>query len=98
MRAATIIALLLTLTVAGACSKTETQSTTVADKPAQSITLTPEQLGELGAAMSHTPERANDLLEQHGLTRESYEKAIRDLTEDPAASRRYAVAYKKASV
>lgn len=59
--------------------------------------LTPEQLGELGAQIQKEPARANELLAQHNMTRESFEKAIRDVTENADASKRYAAAYRKAS-
>ncbi len=59
--------------------------------------LTPEQLGELGAQIQKEPARVNELLAQHNLTRESFEKAIRDVTENADASKRYAAAYRKAS-
>jgi hypothetical protein len=62
-----------------------------------SSSLTPEQLGELGAQIRREPARADELLAKHKLTRESFERAIRDVTENPEASRRYAAAYKTAS-
>ncbi len=101
MRAATTITLLLlALTLAGACNqRNESASTAPATQPAAataSSNLSPEQLGELGAQIKKNPDRANELLTQHGLTHASYEKAIRDLTENPDASRRYADAYRRA--
>lgn len=59
--------------------------------------LTPEELGELGAKIRKTPDRANELLRERGLTEQTFETEIRKVTEDPAASKRYADAYKKAS-
>lgn len=99
MRNAAIFTLLLALTLAGACNQksTESASAPVQQEPvAQTANLSPEQLGELGAQIRKNPDRANQFLTQHGLTRESFEKAIRDVTENPDASRRYAAAYKKA--
>lgn len=60
-------------------------------------TLTPEQLGTLGAQIRKDPGRTDELLKQNGLTRESFEKQIRDVTESAAESQRYAEAYRKAS-
>lgn len=98
--AATTITLLLALTLAGACNqKSESASTSPAPQPAAvtaSPNLSPEQLGELGAQIKKNPDRANDLLTQHGMTQASFEKAIRDVTENPDASRRYADAYRRA--
>jgi hypothetical protein len=59
--------------------------------------LTPEQLGELGAQIRKEPSRAEELLAARGLDEKSFEKAIRDVTENPDASKRYADAYRKAS-
>jgi ABC-type enterochelin transport system substrate-binding protein len=58
--------------------------------------LTPEELGELGAKIRKTPERANEILRDRGLTEKSFETEIRKVTEDPEASKRYAAAYKRA--
>lgn len=71
-------------------------TTTPAPEAAAQISLTPEQLGELGAQINRQPDRAGELLTHHGLTAESFEKEIRRITEDPQASRRYANAYKRA--
>jgi len=59
--------------------------------------MTPEQLGELGAQIKKDPSHAHELLSSHGLDDQSFEKAIRKITEDPVASKRYAAAYKNAS-
>ena len=102
MRAASIIALTLLLAACG--RNDERVASTNAEaaagaKLAASTTaqLTPEQLGELGAQINRQPDRANELLAHHGLTRESFEQQIRKITEDPQASRRYAGAWKKVS-
>jgi hypothetical protein len=52
-------------------------------------------LGALGAQIHNTPERANELLAEHGLDETSFEKAIRAVTENADASKRYAEAYRK---
>lgn len=59
--------------------------------------LSPEQLGQLGAEIRRDPNRADEVLARHQLTRESFEQAIRTVTEDPDASRRYAAAYRGVS-
>lgn len=97
MRAATTITLLLALTLSGACGQKEKAAGNAAPAEAASAAqLTPEQLGELGAQIHRNPDRAQELLTHAGLTEESFEKAIRNVTENPDASRRYAAAYKKA--
>lgn len=59
-------------------------------------TLTPEQLGELGAQIKKSPNDAQKLLTDRGLTEQSFEQAVRKVAEDPAASKRYTEAYHKA--
>lgn len=98
MRTAT--ALLFSLLFVAACGGHEnTASTTAPAHPdaTAAIHLTPEQLGELGAQIQKNPDRADQLLKHHGFTPESFEAAIRKVTENADASRRYAVAYRRAS-
>lgn len=100
MRTAATVTLVLSMTFFAACKGSETQP--AANDPdsgsiAAPADLTPEQLGELGAKIRKDPARADELLTSRGLTKETFEKAIRDVTEDPEASRRYAEAYRKAS-
>lgn len=100
MRHAITIAMLLMFLVA--CGQRDEVATAKQPAaPAQAPvgkSLTPEQMGELGAQISRQPDRANELLAQHGLTVETFEKEIRRITEDPQASRRYAEAYKRTKV
>jgi len=94
-----IVPLLLLSTIACGGQTAEPAAQQNAPSAAQSAgapTLTPEQLGELGAQIHKEPARADELLSQRGLTQESFEKAIRDVTESPEASRRYAASYKRA--
>ncbi|HEX7831876.1 MAG TPA: hypothetical protein VF787_19625 [Thermoanaerobaculia bacterium] len=75
-------------------SKTNETTSTVATQKAD---LTPEQLGELGAQLQKNPKDAQRLLTEHGLNEQQFEQAIRKLSEDPAAAKRYSASYKKAS-
>lgn len=101
MRHTTIATLALTAMLSlAACQQKQTATAATHDPAPQAAaaqTLTPEQLGELGGLISNTPDRANELLAQHNMTRESFEKAIREVTENVDASKRYAAAYKKTS-
>ena len=103
MKRTTVFALLMVLTLAGACRNHEAQRAASSQPAAQpqavatTATLTPEQLGELGAQIRKDPARADELLSQRGLTAQSFEKQIRDVTENPDASKRYAEAYRKGS-
>ena len=103
MRKTLTLTIVMLLALAGGCSQ-DTKDKTVAagDQPQAAAVqasqdLTPEQLGELGAQIRKDPARAEALLTQHGLTKETFEAQIRKITEDPDASKRYADAYKKAS-
>ena len=93
---------LCALLIAGACSNdkpaTEASAPTT-EKPAvtqQTAELTPEQLGELGAQIRKNPADAKSLLAQRGLDEQKFEQAVRKVSEDPAAAKRYSDSYKKA--
>lgn len=95
------LVVLLALVGCGAKDKQAAGTSTPASPQAQvatnaSTTLTPEELGELGAKIRKTPERANEILRDRGLTEKTFETEIRKVTEDPEASKRYAAAYKRA--
>ena len=100
----TLIALTLSLTLAGACGQNKPASVASTEPPPAADqttaeaqqTLTPEQLGELGAKIEKTPDQASALLSAQGLNEKSFEQQIRKITEDPEASKRYAAAYEKA--
>ena len=89
MRAAflTTMFTLALLTLVGCSAEepamTETQAEVAVD-------ITPEELGELGARIRQDPARAEELLSERGLTDESYEQAIREVSEDGDSARRYA--------
>lgn len=93
--------LAISLLLAGGCSKTNTPTNTATPSSNAAVTntneLTPEQLGELGAQIKKNPNDAQRLLTEKGLDEKTFEQAIRKVSEDPAASQRYAEAYKKAS-
>jgi hypothetical protein len=75
---------------------TEPASQTQVATNAAPAALTPEELGEIGAKIRKTPDRANEILRDRGLTEKTFETEIRKVTEDPEASKRYAAAYKRA--
>jgi ABC-type enterochelin transport system substrate-binding protein len=93
---------LCVLLVAGACSNdgrnatADAEQSTPAAADQKQADLTPEQLGELGAQIRKNPNDAKRLLTQHGLNEQTFEQAVRKVSEDPAASKRYAESYKKA--
>lgn len=95
MRATLTILMLLLLPLAAACREEESVPAS-ANAPA-AANLTPEELGALGAQIAREPGRANELLSSRGLNEESFEEAIRQVTQDPEASQRYRDAYQKAS-
>ncbi len=104
MRKASAFTFILLLAIAGGCSQDQKATTAAGNAPVAesaqtpaSAELTAEQLGELGAEIRKTPDRANELLAGRGLTQQSFEVQIRKITENPDAAKRYAEAYRKAS-
>ena len=95
MKKAIALAIFVALVAAG-CKEKATLTVTTDDAPA-ATELTPEQLGELGAAIRKQPDQAQKMLSERGLTEETFEQAIRRVTENPDSSKRYTEAYKKAS-
>ncbi|MDX1584672.1 MAG: hypothetical protein R3338_13830 [Thermoanaerobaculia bacterium] len=92
-----VMVLLLVPGILGACGgEADTATADVATEASANGELTPEELGRLGARIEAEPERLEELLGERGLTPESYEAAIRDLSESLEESRRYAEAYEKA--
>ncbi len=89
------LSLAVMLSFAACQQKQSATNATPAAPAAATQTLTPEQLGELGGLIKNNPDRANELLTQHNMTRESFEKAVRDVTENVDASKRYTAAYRK---
>ena len=92
-----IVSSLVLLAFLGACSAETDTSTATPATVAVKSELTPEQLGELGAAIRKNPNEATRLLSEKGLNEESFESAVRKVAESPDASKRYAAAYKRAS-
>jgi hypothetical protein len=74
-----------------------TPSATTNTPAATAAAATPEQLGALGAEIKKHPNDAHKLIAEHGMTEESFAAAVRKVSEDPAAAKRYASAYKQAS-
>lgn len=94
------IAMLTAILAAGCRNNTSTPSTSSAGSAAVTSSgtmMTPEQLGELGASIHKHPSEGTKLLADHGLTGQQFERAIRQVSSDPAASKRYAAAYKRNS-
>ncbi|HSP35535.1 MAG TPA: hypothetical protein VLU46_14585 [Thermoanaerobaculia bacterium] len=77
-------------------ASTSNTTSTVASSPASNATLSPEELGELGAKIRAHPSDAQKILSDRGLSTQSFEQQVRKVAEDPSASKRYADAYKKA--
>lgn len=98
-----LIPILTVITFAAGC-KNDASSTTASSgnsyaTSAQSApsSLTPEQLGELGAQIKKTPNDADKILADHGLNEQSFAAAVRKVSENPADAKRYAAAYKSAT-
>jgi len=97
-----ITALTALLLVAGCKGNVNTAGTAgptpATNKPVvAAAATTPEQLGALGAEIKKHPNDAHKLIVEHGMTEESFAAAVRKVSEDPAAAKRYASAYKQAN-
>ena len=105
MRTNISITLLAAVLIAGGCkgNNQQTAATTPssASQPASSAAATtaatPEELGALGAEIKKHPNDAHKLIAEHGLTEESFAAAVRKVSEDPAAAKRYATAFKQSN-
>ncbi len=69
--------------------------TTTASASQSGPSLSPQQLGELGAKIKKHPKDADKILSDQGLTQQQFEQQVRKVAENPAASKQYAAAYKK---
>jgi hypothetical protein len=92
-----ITLLVMPLLLGAACNQTATVD---GDTTAPSIVAeekTPEQLGELGALIRKEPDRAEEILSQHGMTLQSFEESVRKIAENPEESKQYAEAFRRSS-
>lgn len=55
--------------------------------------LSAEELGRLGAQIEQSPEGAEAILDEHGLTWEEFEAAVRAVSADTGKARRYTEAF-----
>lgn len=100
MRTSAAAFALISILGLGACQQKATENAAATPAPAATqqaaaAELTPEQLGELGAKIEKDPASAQQLLSEQGLNEATFEQAIRKVSSDPAASRRYRDAYAK---
>jgi Flp pilus assembly protein TadD len=72
-------------------------TTTSAQSSTPAASLSPEQLGTLGAQIKKQPNDAEKILADHGLNEQQFAAAVRKVSENPADAKRYATAYKSAS-
>lgn len=97
---AAIVALVL---AAGCKSNSSSTSASSGNSDATSVaqasasSLSPEQLGTIGAQIKKTPNDADKILADHGLNEQSFASAVRKVSENPADAKRYAAAYKSAT-
>lgn len=99
----TLLALATCAALVAAGCHHDTQSASSTSSSSGSIaandgtTMSPEDLGKLGAQINKNPSDAAKLLAEHGLNNQSFERAIRKVSSNPEESKRYAAAYKRAS-
>lgn len=96
MRTVLFASLIISLALIGGCQQDQT-ATTTPEAVVPSAELTPEQLGELGAQIKKEPNRTQEILSAHGLNEQTFEEKIRQITQDPEASKRYTAAFNRAS-
>jgi len=65
-------------------------------KRADSVELSPEKLGRIGAKITRSPDSKPAILSKHGLTPEEFTRAIRNISSDVELSRRYHEAFRNA--
>jgi hypothetical protein len=107
MKTTLISAAALALVLAAGCKNNQTtEPAKVASDNSSNATnvastvpssMTPEELGALGAQIKKQPNQADQLLSQHGLNSQSFAAAIRKVSEKPDDAKRYTAAYKRAS-
>jgi hypothetical protein len=103
MRKILIPLAIVMLVLAASCKNNASSTTAASDNNAttsaqsSSSSLSPEQLGALGAQIKKQPNDADKLLAEHGLNEQSFAAAVRKVSESPADAKRYAATYKSAS-
>lgn len=104
MKNITIAIAALSLVLAFGCKNQNQSSSTYSSSGSntvsssqQTTSLSPEDLGALGAKIKKHPKDAEKLLSDKGLSEQQFEQAVRKVAENPQDSKRYAEAYKKAS-
>lgn len=99
-RAVMMIIFVLPLALgAVACNQEQQTATPVAETTATAApqSLTPSQLGEVGAEVRKNPDDADEILAKRGMTMQSFEQSVREVAENPEAAREYAAAFRRAS-
>lgn len=111
MRKSLIAAAAFALVVSAGCKNNNATNTNQAASPPSTSSsssntsvassapssMSPEDLGTLGAQIKKQPNQADQLLSQHGLNEQSFAAAIRKVSEKPDDAKRYTAAYKRAS-
>ncbi len=54
-----------------------------------------EQLGTIGAKIQNKPDQANEILKNHDLSRDEFEKSVQRISEDPDSASRYREAFEE---
>lgn len=85
-----------TTTEASSSAAPSTQTAAGAQTTA-AASMTPEQLGTLGAQIKKQPNDADRILADHGMNVQSFAAAVRKVSESPDAAKRYSAAFKSAS-
>lgn len=82
-----VLAAFLAVGIAAGCGGTD------GDRAGAEAGLTAAELGELGGRIYVEPARAEELLDEAGLTAEEFEIRIREVSSDPEVAREYTEAF-----
>ncbi len=82
-----VLAAFLAMGIAAGCGETD------GERAGAGAGLTAAELGELGGRIYAEPARAEQLLDEAGLTAEQFDARIREVASDPEVAREYTEAF-----
>lgn len=82
-----VVAAFLAVGIAAGCGGTD------GERAGTDAGLTAAELGELGGQIYVEPDRAEELLDEAGLTAEQFDARIREVSSDPEVAREYTEAF-----
>jgi hypothetical protein len=92
-----LLTALLPLGLATAACQDEPTTAGTAAEPVDARELPPDELGRIGARLHAAPDDAETILEEEGVTWEDFQAAVREVSADVDAARRYSEAFHAAA-